>query len=528
MIVKSIVTHRNVYLFGLFLLAASLPVSIYTTSIAEIILLGNWILEDNFKNRLRSIARNKPLLLIISLYFLHIVGLLYTSDFNYAIHDLKIKLPILVLPLVFSTSKPVEKKLIKYILIVFSLSVIASSLISAAIFFGLINYEYYDYRDISIFISHIRLSLMVNLAIFILAWFSLDSPKSLRFNKRRAIFAGVAVMWLIFFLVILKAITGIVIFIILSLVITWVLAGRINDVAPRFIVRVFLITVPLIIVSFLASSVEKFYTFDDVDFSKLDKYTAQGNVYRHDTLSRSVENGHYVWIYLSEKELEEQWNKRSEIKYSEKDYKGQYIKYTLIRYLTSLGLRKDSTGVSNLTEKDIYAIENGTANHIFTERYSLYPRIYEIIWEVYAYRRGGDPSGHSVTQRIAYLKGAKKIISENLLIGVGTGDIQQDFNKYYNEVNSPLDKDSRRRAHNQFVTFLLTFGIIGFIISMLAFILPVILSGAYKHNIFVVFLIIAFFSMLNEDTLETQTGVSFIMFFYALFIFTNKNGNREA
>jgi hypothetical protein len=73
------------------------------------------------------------------------------------------------------------------------------------------------------------------------------------------------------------------------------------------------------------------------------------------------------------------------------------------------------------------------------------------------------------------------------------------------------------------VTFFITFGIIGFVISMFSIFAPDFSEKKWHDYLFIVFLIIGMLSMLNEDTLETQTGVSFFMFFYALLLFGKKD-----
>jgi len=225
--------------------------------------------------------------------------------------------------------------------------------------------------------------------------------------------------------------------------------------------------------------------------------------------------------------MEKSWNERSGFPYDSLDSKGQEIKYTLIRYLTSKGLRKDREGVMALSEEDIEAIEHGKANYIFRDKYSLYPRIYEVIWEIDGYLRGKDPSGHSIAQRIAYLNAAKSIFMKNPVIGVGTGDVKYSFDQHYKNTRSKLKSDYRRRAHNQYATFLITFGILGFILAMIFLVAPVFIEKAWNDYLFIVFFCIAFLSMLNEDTLETQTGVSFFIFFYALLLFGRKKQENE-
>ena len=125
-------------------------------------------------------------------------------------------------------------------------------------------------------------------------------------------------------------------------------------------------------------------------------------------------------------------------------------------------------------------------------------------------------------QRIEYLKTAKEIISKHFLFGVGTGNVRISFDKEYELMNSSLEKEWRLRAHNQLVTFLLTFGIFGFIIVIFSMFYPAIKEKGYKKFLFSVIFIIMFFSFLNEDTFETQAGVTFFVLFYSLLLFSEK------
>ena len=497
---QSAFPHKSVYFASLLLHAASLPLSIFATSVAEIALVANWLLEGKFREKFQGVRKRWALWLIISLYGLHLAGLLFTSNFGFAFHDLKIKLPILVLPLVFATSESLKHKNLRTILLVFCSAVLVSTFISFLIFLRIIPHEYYDIREISVFVSHIRLALMVNLSVFVLMWFSLPVSGEFALPVRWRVVTIPLIFWLIFFLVLLKSITGIFIFISLSLVFAWILAGRTKDIAPRFIIRVLLLVVPLIIASYISKSIGRFNYREPLDPAKLEAFTARGNPYNHMPELHYAENGHYVWIYLAESELEECWNKRSHIPYNGMDHKGQEIRYTIIRYMTSLGLRKDCDGMNALSDHDIRAIEDGLANHIFLDRYSLYPRIYEIIWEIDGYRKGGNPSGHSVAQRIYYLRAAKKIILEYPLFGVGTGDVQAAFDEVYSN-GSELHEKYRRRAHNQYVTFLLTFGIVGTIWAMLTLFLPVFLESV---NIFVKKKVILLFLCNNNKLVFTM------------------------
>ena len=104
------VNHSAIYFVGLFLLIISLPLSRFSLSVAQFTLLGNWLWEADFKHKIKSLSKNKPALILISLYLLHVVGLLITSDFDYALKDLRVKISLLALPVIIATSKPIGEK----------------------------------------------------------------------------------------------------------------------------------------------------------------------------------------------------------------------------------------------------------------------------------------------------------------------------------------------------------------------------------------------------------------------------------
>ena len=100
--------------------------------------------------------------------------------------------------------------------------------------------------------------------------------------------------------------------------------------------------------------------------------------------------------------------------------------------------------------------------------------------------------------------------------------MQVAFNNYYADSDTQLKEHVRLRAHNQYATFFITFGLVGFIIAMTGLFGPVFIMHKWRDYLFILFFLIALLSMLNEDTLETQTGVSFFMYFYALLLFGRK------
>jgi hypothetical protein len=519
------IPHRAIYLFGIAALAASLPLSIFTTSVAEIILVVNWLIERNFKEKWQILEKRKSLILILSIYVLHIIWLINTSDFSYAFHDLRIKLPMLVLPLIIGTSQPLERTQLKWILVFFTCAVFAATLISAAILFNLIPYQVIDVRDISIFVDHIRFSLLIDIAIYSLVYIILSREYKLK--KWEYISYILVAIWLILFLIMLKALTGIFVFLITGFILFWIYIRYIKNLFIKWSLAVMIMASVLVTVSYIMKSISRFYTVEQINRDQIEKLTINGNPYEHNYNSSQIENGSYVWLYVCEKELEKEWNKRSDLNYEGKDLKGQEIKYTIIRYLTSRGFRKDSLGISRLTNEDIRLIESGIANYIYGKKLSIYPKLHEVIWQVDVFRRGENPSGHSVTQRILYLQAGIEIIKQNFWFGTGTGDVASAFRKYYDETDSRLDKKWRLRSHNQYVTIFITFGLFGFLWIMFSLFYPATLEKKWKDYFFIMFFIIGFLSMLNEDTLETHIGNSFFSFYYALFLLGVKNRKEE-
>lgn len=294
----------------------------------------------------------------------------------------------------------------------------------------------------------------------------------------------------------------------------------INHSIFRFIVYSIIIGLSLIVISFVVHSWARYNYRIEPNPEEMPQKTANGNKYWHNLSAKQYENSHFVFAYISEKELRKQWNKRSDIKYGGRDKIGHKIKNTLIRYLTSKGFKKDSVGVSKLTDKDIQAIENGVANYIYTKRIDLYANLYRIFWELERFKLGKNPTGHSIIQRFYYLEAGWNIFIKNPVIGVGTGDVQDAFDEYYERTNSKLSKKKRLRAHNQYLTILLTFGVIGFIIFIWGVFYPVFYKAIKRHLSLpmVILFGIVILSMFNEDTIETQAGALYFTFFYVFFL----------
>jgi hypothetical protein len=476
-----------------------------------------WIFKS-LRRKLKAFfhIENSPAWIFSSIFLIHILGLFFTTDFHYAFRDLRIKLPILLMPLILSTTCLLDRKGFRFLMYLFVAGVLTGTLISTVYF---MTHDVTDSRTISLFISHIRFSLLIDMAIFILAYLVLKKSDIPRWPK--AVFAVIA-LWLLIFLFISAFMTGLLIFFITLAMIIFYMALNKRGLVLKITTISGVIVIFIFAWLYCRSIARDVNHINPVDLTKLENVTKLGNPYWHDLTNLQIENGNYVWIYVATEELKQAWNKRSRFDFDGKDKAGQEIKYTLIRFLTSKGYRKDAEGVSKMTDQEVAMVEDGTASIVYEERSTLYVRIYKIFWEYNQYKATHNPSGHSVMQRLEFWNASFSIIREHWLTGVGTGDLGKAFEEEYKNSGSLLDKEYRWRSHDQFLAIFATFGIFGLAWFLFALVYPAARLGKFHDFYFLSFFIIILLSMLTEDTLETQAGVTPFAFFTSLYLFAKK------
>ncbi len=540
------------YYLAIGLLLISLPFSKYTMSVAQFMLVGVFILDgikkqeyDDFLKRYPAVTRvilfiphaflwtfralvrkfraffhaeNAPAWIFASIYLMHLAGLIYTTDFHYALKDLRIKFPLFLLPLLLSTTGVIDRKAFRFLVYLFIAAVFTGTLISAYVY---LTENISDTREISIFISHIRFSLLIDLAIFQALY--LIRPKSSEPFRKKVILA-VVILWMISFLIIFAYLTGLIILLMTAAVIILSIALARQGNLYR-VVTVTVLAAVFLLAGFYVYRISKDVSkVNPVNFKSLEKKTAGGNLYWHDTTNLQVENGNYVWQYICMDELQEAWNSRSPYAFNGKDKAGQELQHTLIRFLTSKGYRKDAEGVKKMTDKEVAMVENGTASIIYEEKPMLYVRIYKLFWAYQEYRITKNASGHTLMQRFEYWRTAREIVRDNnsWMIGIGTGDLNGEFQRQYDKMGSNLEREFRWRTHNQFLAIFVTFGAAGLLWFLFCLIFPAIRLSKFSDYYFLSFFIIFILSMMTEDTLETQAGVTQFAFFASFYLFSKK------
>jgi cell division protein FtsW (lipid II flippase) len=86
-----------------------------------------------------------------------------------------------------------------------------------------------------------------------------------------------------------------------------------------------------------------------------------------------------------------------------------------------------------------------------------------------------------------------------------------------------LRQEFRHKAHNQYLSITVGFGIVGLLLFLIVLLYPYLSSKRYRTYLYTVFLVILLISMLPEDTIETQAGASWFAFFNSLLIFASQN-----
>jgi hypothetical protein len=517
--------REDIFFFSLIIAAGVFPFSEALVSISAGLLLFQALVLQAWKHPTVDFHSRKNVLFPVSIFGIYLIGTIFTKDFSFALYELKKVVFWVVFPFAVFLSPRLSEKRTYLVLFMFVLSVTVSSFIFAGKLI-LSNYlQLADFRSVSI-VSHIRFSFQVSLAIILLAWFLLRNNK-LPIKMPFSIFFG-TFLWLTLFLILLKSLLGIFAFFGVLLISVIIFIAGTKNKKRKIVFGILLLFIILIPAFYIGVVIKEYYNFERIDPATVENYTPSGNPYHHNFEQGMRENGHLVYTYVCEDELRQEWNKRSEIKYDD-NLNGYMLGTTLIRYLTSLGYRKDSVGMSKLTDNDIQLIQKGITNYKFKNHtFSLYPRIYETVWELDYYLRTGDPNEKTLAQRIEYVKASLILIKENPLFGIGTGNWVIKYNDVYDRMDTKLSSEKRGPSHNQYLNYMVKFGTVGFLWIMFALLYPVFRLGHRNNFIFILFLVFYAFANLGDANLESHMGLSFFAFFYSFFLWNSTSEMKKS
>lgn len=129
-------------------------------------------------------------------------------------------------------------------------------------------------------------------------------------------------------------------------------------------------------------------------------------------------------------------------------------------------------------------------------------------------------SGESNDLRVMVWNEALQLSRENMVLGVGIGDVRNELNERYERAEMKEARERNLNAHSQFIQFHLSAGLAAVFLFVMCFIE---ILASRKGMIGAVFLAVLLISnMLVESMLETQAGMVFFALFGILFIYLSK------
>jgi hypothetical protein len=464
--------HHQVHFFVLALFIIGVVCSKFLMSMGLLLGVLNLLTEGNFNAYYQRLRENPLILHILLFYGIHLLGISWSHNLDYGLDDIRKKTSLLLIPLIIG-ARPVPSptrwtKLIHY----FMLTLVITAIINLiAYHFFAVKLKLIDIRDMSLFGSHIRYGILIGIGLT----FCFERIYTQR--KRRNVYALAAVFFLVytFYSQVLSGIISVAI--VLIALLTFLL----------YIKRLYWVLV-FSYVLFIGGLIGLFYYL-------------------------SVPVNYPVPCAERYDEMETAWNKRSSLNYDSLDQRKQPVSSTLERYLSSKALCARESGVNQLSEEDIHFIERGYAD--VHETYGgIQARLLDIRYQLH---HASNPSGHSILERIEYWKNAWAVIENHWMFGVGTGDVDDAMQNMYNKRQSSLTPERRLRAHNSYLTYYLTFGILGFLFFLYFQLKFIIQQWKWQQWVGFLFGLIALVTFLFEDTLESQMGITMFAFFYAVF-----------
>ena len=492
--------HRNIFIVLLTLLGGTMVTSVWAANLVWILMGLNWLLEGRWREKWQMAKESRLLQAIAVLYLLLLVGMLWTDNQGAGWSALQVKLPLLCVPLVLLTTRPVTGRARTMALGFYVTTVVVVSII------GLVRWmtiPELPYRHIVPYISHIRFAL--NCCIVIYLAFGVLLGKRWRENKRMRILAVVLLVWLLAFLLLIRSYTA---FAILPLV-TLVMLLCYRRSWPLIAVWVLLVGGSAV---WVGLECHRYYRLVPMATEPLQPCTVNGRPYTH-AQDGLIENGNYVNNYICEQELRAEWNLRSRLDYDSLTATGYGVQPTLVRYLNALGLTKDSAGVAALTEAQVNAVERGVANPEYENGNPVRKMVCTLLLEREFYKHSHAVSGFTMLQRVEMWNASVSVIRDNMWFGVGTGDVEDVLQQWLVERDSEL-VGRRMNSHNQYLGLLVALGIVGF--ALVAFVFGRACPALRRQSpLLVAWMLTILISMLTEDTLNTLAGILFCTYFLA-------------
>lgn len=505
--------HSTCYVYALAIIAAGIPFSRFLMSLGGILLIANWVIEGHWQQKRDIIIHHKPLLIFLCLMGVHVFFLLFSSHVANGLKDIWIKLPLVYIPVIMATSPAIGERKANLLLKVYVIAAIVSITCGSIAY---LQHGWTEKRLMALYISYARMEINVCFAFFVsmyIAWQEQHKATKILYTVLGAILAA--------YLIYAGFLTGILLLLTISMVCGIIYARSITNRGIKYGIYGI---IGVAAISIIAGTCIITYRYFHTDFNihTAPACTAYGHAYTHHMAAQHIENGSYIYTCVCEEELEPAWNRCSHIAYDSVNNQGYCLRNTLIRYLNSKHLTKDRAGIEALTGQDITNIEHGIANYHYKHSCGIIGRYYSTLWEINDYIHTGYMVGYSLPQRFELWKKSLHVIRQYPISGVGTGDTRAALSREM-ETQDSLLKHKEMKSHNEYLSFFMAFGCIGFIICLVAIFYPALRAKPWPA-LFAIFMAIMLLSMLTEDTLDQQDGATLFAFFYSLYVFARPQG----
>ena len=440
---------KQIYFSLLILLAITIGLQIFIYKIVIGALILHFLLTSDFQNKLKKITKSRFALLLIMFYLFYALSLLWSDNYAYAITDLILKLPIIILPVVIISNEKLSAKEINIIFFSFSISIFFLNLYclfdASMSFMNTFNINEFFYSLLTV---HMHTAYQSTLTCFSIVIFVYHLLKQSYLKKS-----------LLYFLILFQ------------IMIVLLLSSRMQIISMGVIIPVFLI-------SFFYSKGKMYLglVYTSLIFILAFIFTSFPSVlnYRYNqTISHIKSEG-----------ID---NKNSDAR---------------------VFIWKEAIKVLN--NNWLLGVGSGDAKDVLLSRYSklivnnpIADNLVDSVVQVIA--ENSDTNFFTKNDSAKFISNSKnqlRIQAENILI--------INNNRY------KIFLKKRLNFHNQFLQTFGTIGLLGFIILICLFANLSYLAIIKRDFLVISFLFILFTSFLTESMLERQAGVILFSFFYVI------------
>lgn len=265
------------------------------------------------------------------------------------------------------------------------------------------------------------------------------------------------------------------------------------------------------------------YLFYEWHFYKPDGLRAVGpsfspnqHPYKYQPGNPAIENGHYVWDFVSPGDLHRYWPERSTMPLEGLHAKGGSLYHCLVRYMTSRGMRKDAYHLRKLSDDEIRAIEQGTANWLELQRPAIRARVNAFFRDLHQFSLNGDPNGKSFALRLVLWKTTWHLALQKPWFGHGMGNLRPRLAEALEQNHPGLEARYRLNPHQQWLSLWAKGGLPSVVLFVLGWGAVWFWKPRPVGSWFFGFWFLMSFAFLGEDVLDTQAGLYQFTAFWVL------------